>query len=125
MTESEAPVLCFQEAPYVADDDEGRCFHAVLDGRVVLDKSALLRALAEALRFPAYFGANWDALLDCLGDLSWLPSPCCDVVIEHAEVTWGRAPRELGTLSEIAQVAAKRLQASGRSLRIIFVWSPS
>jgi hypothetical protein len=30
------------------------------------DKNAFLNALAKALRFPAYFGHNWDAFYDCL-----------------------------------------------------------
>ncbi|MGH8722343.1 MAG: barstar family protein, partial [Burkholderiales bacterium] len=34
-------------------------------------KEALLERLALALGFPAWFGGNWDALEDCLGDLSW------------------------------------------------------
>ncbi len=32
-----------------------------------------MTALTEALRLPDYFGRNWDALTDCLRDLSWLP----------------------------------------------------
>jgi hypothetical protein len=35
------------------------------------DKAALLRAVAAALEFPDWFGHNWDALEDCLTDLSW------------------------------------------------------
>ncbi len=34
------------------------------------DKDALLRRLAFALHLPATFGYNWDALADCLRDLS-------------------------------------------------------
>ncbi|MFD5740818.1 barstar family protein [Streptomyces massasporeus] len=29
----------------------------------------IYRSFAEALRFPGYFGRNWDALVDCLDDL--------------------------------------------------------
>jgi len=35
-------------------------------------KTALFRALVPALALPDYFGANWDALEECLGDLSWI-----------------------------------------------------
>jgi hypothetical protein len=31
-------------------------------------KAELLDRIAEALRFPAWFGRNWDALEDCLGE---------------------------------------------------------
>jgi hypothetical protein len=37
----------------------------------VTDKSALLRRIAARLGFPGWFGENWDALEDCLTDLSW------------------------------------------------------
>jgi hypothetical protein len=35
-------------------------------------KHELLGLLRKQLRFPGYFGGNWDALHDCLRDLSWL-----------------------------------------------------
>jgi len=37
----------------------------------VTEKSALLRRIAATLGFPGWFGENWDALEDCLTDLSW------------------------------------------------------
>jgi len=47
-------------------------------------KQDLLRALAESLKFPDYFGWNWDALEDCLRDLSWLDAPRGIVLVhEH------------------------------------------
>ncbi len=47
-------------------------------------KPALLEAFAAGLNFPAYFGQNWDALSDCLGDLSWLAQR--RVVILHSDL---------------------------------------
>jgi hypothetical protein len=34
-------------------------------------KEAILAALSASLGFPEWFGGNWDALEDCLTDLSW------------------------------------------------------
>ncbi len=45
-----------------------------VDVSSVSDKSGFLTAIASVLRFPSYFGMNWDALLDCLTDLSWFPA---------------------------------------------------
>jgi len=36
----------------------------------VRDKKAFLNAVAQALRFPDYFGHNWDAFYDCLIELA-------------------------------------------------------
>lgn len=37
------------------------------------DKHAVLARFTQALSFPDWFGDNWDALADALGDLGWLP----------------------------------------------------
>jgi RNAse (barnase) inhibitor barstar len=37
----------------------------------VADKADLMERLQRALRFPEWFGRNWDALEDCLTDMSW------------------------------------------------------
>ena len=34
-------------------------------------REALLERIAKSLAFPDWFGQNWDALEDCLTDLSW------------------------------------------------------
>jgi Barstar (barnase inhibitor) len=47
-------------------------------------KAALLAWYATALKFPAYFGHNWDALEECLRDLAWLPPG--RILIHHCEL---------------------------------------
>jgi RNAse (barnase) inhibitor barstar len=37
----------------------------------IADKAALMTRLQDALHFPEWFGGNWDALEDCLTDMSW------------------------------------------------------
>ena len=37
----------------------------------VADKADLMERLQGALHFPDWFGRNWDALEDCLTDMSW------------------------------------------------------
>jgi RNAse (barnase) inhibitor barstar len=39
----------------------------------VSSNEQLFEALSQALRLPDYFGRNWDALDECLHDLSWIP----------------------------------------------------
>ncbi len=48
------------------------------------DKADFLRRTAAALAFPDWFGHNWDALADCLTDMSWLPADGYLVVLERA-----------------------------------------
>lgn len=36
------------------------------------DKQDFLDLVSKALNFPKTFGGNWDALADCLRDLSWI-----------------------------------------------------
>lgn len=52
-----------------------------------------LAQIAEALRFPDWFGGNWDALADCVNDLSWWPSEGYVLVLEHAS-DWRAHDRE-------------------------------
>lgn len=47
-------------------------------------KPELLAALQQVLELPDYFGANWDALEECLRDLSWLSAH--RVVLLHGDI---------------------------------------
>jgi RNAse (barnase) inhibitor barstar len=51
------------------------CLVLRVDLAAARDKEAMLDAVAKGLRFPEWFGHNWDALTDCLLDMGWLPAP--------------------------------------------------
>lgn len=43
----------------------------------------LFKELSEKLKFPDYFGYNWNAVYDCLCDLSWIQER--EVVLIHLQ----------------------------------------
>jgi RNAse (barnase) inhibitor barstar len=57
----------------------------------ITSKMDLLLALQAALRFPSYFGRNWDALDECLRDLSWLPAGSVGLFHEDVPLVNDRA----------------------------------
>jgi hypothetical protein len=82
------------------------------------DKSALLARLAEVLAFPEWFGGNWDALEDCLADLSWRVGAGHVLVLERP----GELPvDDLGVLIDILQSAADHWAGRGRPFFAVFV----
>lgn len=47
-------------------------------------RDELFDVLSEKLKFPEYFGRNWDALDDLLRDFSWIPEHT--VILAHADM---------------------------------------
>jgi Barstar (barnase inhibitor) len=58
----------------------------------VNDKRFLLNEIATQLQFPNYFGFNWDALDECLSDLSWIEGNV--VCIWHSDCPLLSTPKE-------------------------------
>jgi len=57
-----------------------------LDVAAARGKKDFLEIVAQALKFPSWFGGNWDALHDCLIDLDWLPTKTGYVLVfENSE----------------------------------------
>jgi hypothetical protein len=84
----------------------------------VSEKEALMQRVAQALDFPQWFGGNWDALEDCLTDLSWSKAGGHVLLIEGAE---GLSGDERGTLIDILASAASSWAERGRSFFAVFV----
>lgn len=84
-----------------------------LSGACMTGKRALLAELAEKLAFPDYFDSNWDALEECLNDLSWFDGDTC-LVIEDAGVPEAEAPEAWGVLLDILGDAARAWRDEGR-----------
>ena len=82
------------------------------------DKEALLERLARALEFPRWFGGNWDALEDCLTDLSWSGAAGHVLLIDGA----GELPGdERGILLDILASAAASWAERKRPFFAVFV----
>lgn len=83
-----------------------------VDLAAVHDKEGLLTALAEALAFPPWFGHNWDALEDCLTDMSWCEAEGYVLILRHADRLHAQAEADfLTTLRILADVSTTWAEA--------------
>jgi hypothetical protein len=102
----------------------GRLAVRVLRGGKAKSVPALFDECAAALQFPLYFGANWDAFLDCLTDPAVLPDEGLVLFVADATHLLESAPakeaqRFLAVLGEAVQARAKR------PLRVILQVAPA
>jgi RNAse (barnase) inhibitor barstar len=95
--------------------DEARLAVFRIDIGDVRDKKDFLARVARALSFPNWFGANWDALNDCLRDLDWLPMKNGYVLIlEQGEFFAARHSQEFDDAKAVLGAAAEYWKAEGR-----------
>jgi hypothetical protein len=87
----------------------------------VADKDALLRTIATALAFPDWFGGNWDALEDCLSDLSWAKGAGHVLLFEGATAL---PADERGILVDILASAAASWAERKRPFFALFLDGP-
>jgi hypothetical protein len=93
----------------------GPSTHVVQIGPGVRRKRQLWAAFERGLPLPDYFGRNWDALDECLRDLSWLAEPR-RIRIEHDDVPF--APGGRNRSDYLALLAD--LIAGGAPLQVVF-----
>lgn len=71
------------------------------------DKRTLLARVAAQLDFPQTFGGNWDALLDCLRDLSWVKANGYALFFSDADGLEENAEKDFDTFLDILAEASE------------------
>lgn len=80
----------------------------------VHDKEGFTGLVAKALAFPEWFGGNWDAFEDCLGDLAWHPAPGYVLLLEHSKHFGAGHKQEFVTAVEVLDGVAEYWQGQGK-----------
>ncbi len=86
------------------------------------DKGELLARMSRALRFPDWFGGNWDALEDCLTDLSWLKADGHVLLLEDVS---GLPADDFGVFRDVLASSAQFWAGRGKSFFAVFVNGPA
>jgi RNAse (barnase) inhibitor barstar len=83
------------------------------------EEQALLDEYVQQLHFPTYFGWNWDAFNDCLGDLGWLDDSIQRVVIVHRDVPFSQ---DSGLRATYLSILRDRMRQSPKrsALQVVF-----
>lgn len=93
---------------------EGRRFiTASIDLPKRVRHATLFEGFASALRFPEWFGANWDALADCLTDLSWLDEQGYLIILRGSQPAFAKDSEDWQTLVDILADAASFWHEAG------------
>ncbi|MFJ5967629.1 barstar family protein [Streptomyces sp. NPDC093060] len=78
----------------IALPPSGLIYSARMAGREMVDPDGVFTQFYEHLLLPEYFGWNWNALRDCLQDLSWISATHFLLTIDDAEFTLSGSPEE-------------------------------
>jgi hypothetical protein len=91
------------------------------DLSAVGSKGEFLAALAQAIQAPEWFGNNWDALTDALGDLSWLGAmPGYVLLLRNGGNTLGLSAEEHATVMDIFSKTAAFWKVQGKPFWVFF-----
>jgi RNAse (barnase) inhibitor barstar len=92
-----------------------------LDGKKINSKETFLSKAAEAMQFPAYFGANWDAFDECITDLTWCPAERYVILYDHADIFAQAEPTQYQIALDILNSAKEYWEANNISLKFLTI----
>lgn len=95
-----------RDAQAILEAAQGSALDVVM---IDVEDGGVFESMARALGFPDWFGANWDALEDCLGDLSWRPAEGYVLVLRSAP-----AGDALGVLLDVLRSSAEYWAGRGK-----------
>ena len=90
------------------------------DLAAVQGKGEFLAAIAQAIHAPNWFGNNWDALADALGDLSSQPAPGYVLLLRNGGETLGLSAADHGIATEIFADAVSFWKSQDKPFWIFF-----
>ncbi len=90
-----------------------------LDGSRVVDKRMLLEETAKAMAFPDYFGHNWDALEECMTELTWIEGEGCVLLYDHVALLAAQHAEVWATFYAILQSAVAYWQERSRPFSVL------
>jgi RNAse (barnase) inhibitor barstar len=83
------------------------------------DLSTILATLGRELGFPDWYGANLDALNDCLTDFSWREAPGYMIIVAGADALHA-APARFAALNEAFAAAIEHWRANNVPLWVLY-----
>jgi len=95
------------------------------DLAAVQGKGEFLAAIAQAIHAPGWFGNNWDAFADALGDLSWLNisgqlAAGYVLLLRNGGETLGLSTADHGIASEIFADSVSFWKSQGKPFWVFF-----
>lgn len=95
-----------------------------LDLRGAADKAAFMEHCARDLDLPGWFGRNWDALYDCLGDPDWAGPRRRLVLVTGWQDYANARPEEWATAGTVLADAAAALRDGPAPLAVLVEEEP-
>jgi len=97
---------------------------AVLDGTDAATRAGFFQEIARVLSFPDYFGRNWDAVYDCLTDLTWLPAAGYVLVLDGFDQFATNEPAQWEIGLKVLREACSFWQPLSRPMAVL-LYGPS